>query len=129
MSLREYYNAWCEANPDKVIRDRSLDGRVAVALRHSRRRAKKYSQAPCITPRAIIIQAFTGRCHVCGVEEAACVKRLHMDHDHVTGEFRGWLCHPCHIMLGHLEKGIKLTTFSTPSRKYMTLFIRLGLRI
>ena len=28
-------------------------------------------------------------------------QRLHLDHDHVSGQFRGWLCAECNSSLGH----------------------------
>jgi hypothetical protein len=31
---------------------------------------------------------------------------LHLDHDHKTGKFRGWLCHSCNVGLGHLGDSI-----------------------
>ncbi|KKL77087.1 hypothetical protein LCGC14_2038410 [marine sediment metagenome] len=37
-------------------------------------------------------------CAICGV--ATQGKKLHYDHDHATGEFRGWLCQPCNTGLG-----------------------------
>lgn len=41
-----------------------------------------------------------GVCAACG----KLPKRyLHVDHDHVTGEVRGLLCHGCNAALGHLR--------------------------
>lgn len=28
---------------------------------------------------------------------------LHLDHDHKTGQFRGWLCRACNLAIGHLK--------------------------
>jgi hypothetical protein len=33
-----------------------------------------------------------GRCEACGEKKVLC-----LDHDHETGEFRGWLCHRCNL--------------------------------
>lgn len=36
-------------------------------------------------------------CEVCGQH----TKSLHLDHDHATGAFRGWLCRGCNHALGN----------------------------
>lgn len=42
-----------------------------------------------------------GRCDICGKPPKD--KRLAIDHDHVTGEFRGLLCRKCNSALGHFD--------------------------
>lgn len=37
-------------------------------------------------------------CQACGIEGKLC-----FDHNHVTGEFRGWLCQGCNFALGHAK--------------------------
>ena len=32
--------------------------------------------------------------------------RLQLDHDHTTGEFRGWLCKSCDVGIGNLGDNI-----------------------
>jgi hypothetical protein len=39
------------------------------------------------------------KCEVCGATETMCI-----DHDHVTGEFRGMLCNGCNAALGLLKE-------------------------
>lgn len=44
-------------------------------------------------------------CEACGVTVSAERRPgagICLDHDHVTGKFRGWLCFSCNIALGHL---------------------------
>jgi hypothetical protein len=31
-----------------------------------------------------------------------------LDHNHTTGQFRGWICHPCNRTLGGIERNIHL---------------------
>lgn len=40
-------------------------------------------------------------CELCGRDSG---KRcgLHLDHDHITGKFRGWICYRCNLALGML---------------------------
>ncbi len=40
-------------------------------------------------------------CDACNVPIAR--KTLLFDHNHRTGEFRGWLCSPCNTTLGRIE--------------------------
>jgi hypothetical protein len=45
------------------------------------------------------------RCDSCG--EPNCARRsLHYDHNHVTGLFRGWLCHRCNTALGQMDDSV-----------------------
>ncbi len=44
-----------------------------------------------------------GRCAVCD-EPPADGKRLHVDHDHETGQVRGLLCGPCNFALGAMRE-------------------------
>ena len=39
-----------------------------------------------------------GACEICGVEPPN--HGLHLDHDHETGAFRGWLCRSCNTAVG-----------------------------
>jgi Recombination endonuclease VII len=34
-------------------------------------------------------------------------KRTHLDHDHATGKFRGWLCNSCNLGIGALGDSIE----------------------
>ena len=40
-------------------------------------------------------------CETCGHPPGR--RALHLDHNHVTGVFRGWLCRECNLALGHVH--------------------------
>jgi len=44
-----------------------------------------------------------GQCVICGHYQSELSKRLHVDHDHNTGEIRGLLCDNCNRGIGHLK--------------------------
>jgi len=77
--------------------------RFLAALIQSRAVAKRLGYTPCVSAERQIELLFTGKCHVCGVPESECNSRLAMDHDHVTGAFRGWLCSHCNTAAGLLR--------------------------
>jgi hypothetical protein len=57
--------------------------------------ARKGGYTPCLSSVDMMLETLTGLCHACGLPEEKVNCRLAMDHDHETGEFRGWLCHRC----------------------------------
>jgi len=86
---------------ERARRGRGLD-RFKRILNRSRERARKYGFAPCTATYREIRDAFTGKCDACGVDERELKRKLCVDHDHKTGEFRGWLCNRCNTALGLL---------------------------
>lgn len=86
-------------NERRLYRYRDLN-RFKTALATSRHHAKKRGFISCSATAEEIKSAFTGYCHICGVPEIECTRKLSMDHDHATGQFRGWLCGNCNHILG-----------------------------
>jgi hypothetical protein len=48
-----------------------------------------------------LLKGQEGVCGICGRPPKQ--RRLHMDHDHDTGEIRGLLCYPCNTGLGFID--------------------------
>ena len=49
-------------------------------------------------------------CEICGITPEENGRELALDHDHETGEFRGWLCWQCNMAiakLGDNTEGLK----------------------
>ena len=87
-SLKKKHKEYIQAN------------RFKAALSCAATYAKRKKHMPCLATEAEIQSAFTGLCDICGVPEIECNKKLCMDHNHDTGEFRGWLCSACNKGLG-----------------------------
>lgn len=49
--------------------------------------------------------ALPSECEVCGSTTRLCI-----DHDHITGKFRGVLCQSCNLALGHLHDNPDIIT-------------------
>ena len=85
---------------------------LAVALQNSRSVVRKRGHASCAATVKELEVAFTGHCAICDVPELECKTRLHLDHDHETGEFRGFLCGKCNKMLGLANDSEEILTSS-----------------
>jgi hypothetical protein len=59
-------------------------------------------------------------CYICKRPETDFAKKMAVDHDHVTGEIRGILCHPCNKMLigKHRDPKIFLRAFDYLNRDF-----------
>jgi len=47
-------------------------------------------------------------CPVCGKTTIAGITKIVLDHDHKTGEVRGWLCDSCNTGMGRFKDDIKI---------------------
>lgn len=128
-----YHRAWCAANKDKVVRHarRKAKKPYAIAVQNrSKAKAKAWRKT---NPEEAHAEDFRGRLwrtykltvddyaalHVAHSELCAICRqpateskagKLAIDHDHVTGEVRGLLCHYCNMGIGNFNDDRKLLT-------------------
>jgi hypothetical protein len=76
------------------------ENRFKKALQQSRVAANARCHVACTLTAEQLEATFTGKCALCGILETMCKSKLHLDHNHRTGAFRGWLCQKCNMMLG-----------------------------
>jgi hypothetical protein len=105
----------CKAISTKTWRLRNLNhlaerqrqyvnkNKFRVALIDSKKNAAKRGHAACSATISELQDNFHGQCDSCGILECDCKTRLHMDHNHETGAFRGWLCSGCNLAAGSLR--------------------------
>lgn len=55
-----------------------------------------------------MLEAQDNACAICGKTPEENGRRLHIDHDHETGEVRGLLCHSCNMLLGFAYDNIDI---------------------
>lgn len=57
-----------------------------------------------------VLEAQGGGCGICGTPNAdrKGQRRLHVDHDHRTGDFRGLLCARCNTALGKFDDNVDI---------------------
>jgi hypothetical protein len=77
----------------------TIHGQCVSALNQSKVSARRRGGQPCHTDLEIIKSSFAGFCAICSAGQTPG-KKLHMDHDHISGAFRGWLCSSCNHLLG-----------------------------
>jgi Recombination endonuclease VII len=94
--VKAYSTAWNKANPER----RRLIG-LRNKLKEKGLTMEQYDEA--------MLRQEDG-CGICGSKEVrhSVHTRLHIDHDHSTGQFRGLLCHNCNVSLGLMRDDMTL---------------------
>ena len=90
---RAYAKKYAKKNPAKVGRWRANN---PARFNEARRKAAGLPEPtrPC-----------PALCERCGKPPQR--RAMHLDHDHTTGRFRGWLCHKCNVGIGLLGDNIE----------------------
>jgi len=99
-----YMKQWRIENAQKYrdgMRQWREKNRFHVSLEKSREHAANKGHTACNATVDELRASFTGYCELCGKSEHN--KKLHMDHDHKTGKFRGWLCRKCNSAAGYVN--------------------------
>jgi sugar O-acyltransferase (sialic acid O-acetyltransferase NeuD family) len=55
-----------------------------------------------------VLKAQNNCCAICGAHESELNKKLHVDHCHESGTFRGLLCRRCNLAVGHFNDDVNL---------------------
>jgi hypothetical protein len=94
---REGRNRFCSRECNE--RERRASGRQRTAsLRSYYKRRYGLTELEVATLRKLAV------CGICGTDEPQGRHgNFQIDHDHVTGEVRGVLCHNCNLMIGHAQ--------------------------
>lgn len=94
----EYQKNYRAAHPEKLINYR----KGSVLLRRDAVLRYRYGITALHYDLMLVSQG--GHCAICpATEPGGYGKFFHVDHDHVTGEVRGLLCHACNLMLGYAK--------------------------
>lgn len=90
---------------DKLNKYHTENGKERQKERSFRALMKKYGISPEVYEQERIKQEYS--CYLCGEhEDKQPHKRLHVDHCHTTGKYRGLLCNKCNAGLGFFNDNI-----------------------
>lgn len=91
---------------DRVNND--IKYRTKLALYDSERKSQNRKHMKCVTPIDDIVNNYNATCNICKINECDLNRNLVVDHCHITGKFRGWLCGNCNRALGFLQEDINI---------------------
>lgn len=84
----------------------TFKARMKQRLRHSRCVSKRTGYASVVATYEDLVRVYnkqSGCCLLCGAFGGDKGQFLHLDHDHKTGNFRGFLCSSCNRGIGYLK--------------------------
>lgn len=76
---------------------------IVNKLSSSRRNARIRNHKPCTATPEELEPLFTTMCQICGVD---CGNAICLDHCHVTGVFRGFICNGCNAIIGYARENV-----------------------
>jgi hypothetical protein len=88
---------WAAKNPEHM---RELQNSWRRRAQRSGYAKKYYREKICPKRYGFTAPPAPPHCEACGIP---FTKTPHIDHDHATGKFRGWLCHHCNHALGNAK--------------------------
>jgi len=95
--MRERKKRYKEKDPERYYK---------LSRKHALRSSwKRYGHDPDKVER--YFESHSGYCEICGIKPTKGAGRLHIDHDHDTGEIRGMLCLKCNTGLGQFNDDVK----------------------
>lgn len=117
--MRERVKNYYQNNPE-YRKSRKKDSRRWVERNPEKRRIytrNSHIRAYGISPERYkeMLKEQGNRCAICKMENK---RVMAIDHDHKTGKVRGFLCDPCNLSLGHIEK----QDFLEKAIKYITKY-------
>ena len=117
--LREYNRLWRLMNKDKVkecSRQYRLENKEKIKEFNHKYRLEnkdkltnkqlKYSYGVTLEQYNEMLNKQSGSCAICGRHQSESKKRLHIDHNHSTGQVRALLCYRCNAGIGLLDEDI-----------------------
>lgn len=103
----ETLSKWVDKNPDKH-REQGRNWKRQNADRYhtEEERAKMRDRWRATRAFPTPTRPCPETCECCG-RKLEGGRKTHLDHDHLTGKFRGWLCNRCNLGIGMLQDSIE----------------------
>lgn len=108
---KKHSKEWKEERRQAMLGDKNPMKKLEV--RKKRSEAQTSEKNPNWRGDLTRLERLAGRkkpnyCEICGVLGSDFKKGLCFDHDHNTGEFRGWICTKCNTGLGMANDDVKI---------------------
>lgn len=97
----------CTAKEAAIWRRNNPEKHRAIYQRNNHKSNLRLRFGITIEQYNILVAQSDGLCSICREPESRD-RRLSLDHDHESGEIRGFLCCRCNLLLGNIKDNIKL---------------------